>query len=244
MTNLPELLNILIFSLIIGSGTIMGMKQEATHTLMISQHIKHVAYAMPQFHATRTPSNLPSDIKDPVIQCTITNIETNKPFRTYIAAKYLFKPETKEPLIEIHHTNNNNHHFKITARCTQNPKLQGNDFLEQFRNVMTPFYETPEKFVCYAYNTHKEDPQELTIWNFDDFKKAKLFKLKRIIVRAEDEIIHNIDKEQNPDVMLMINPTLSHPGKTITQENIYGHGPNGCCNEEALIKSINAMITQ
>ncbi len=61
-------------------------------------------------------------------------------------------------------------------------------------------------------------------------------------MRADDEIIYEIDREKKPKVIDSINPSFSHPGKTITQENIWGHGPNGCSNEKTLIKSINAIV--
>jgi hypothetical protein len=203
MTYFTKLLSSTIFSLIIGNGTIMAMEKKATHTLMICDTGRVARYATQGFHHHRqVPKNFSSTIKDPIIQCIITDLKTQKTSPALIAAKYLFIYNAKKPLLKLEiKQGKNKDNLNIMARCIKNPKLEGNTFLTQIKNAMKPLYEISYTTIFIVYT---EQPDDLLFSpdSKQDFIKAGVA----------------IQKEEN--------------GKTV-----WAHGPNGCPNEQALIKA-------
>ena len=211
MATFPKFLSATIISLVISTGSLIAMEEEITHTLMVCDTAQIARYCTSGYHSLcNVPRNLPSTIKDPMIQCILTNIETNKQFIPIIAAKYFFKSKSTEHLLKLEFdlgkktnpVDPAENKLNITACCIKNPNLNGDNFLTQLTNAMIPLYNLSNSDVVQVYS-----PKDGISFSFE----------------TDQDFVH-------ADVLCR---------KVKDRNLIWVHGPNGCPNEEALIKSIN-----
>lgn len=162
-------LSLLTTLLIQISITTIAMEQELQLQPAKKKLIKHVncsimipygttqsvAYAIKTVHAAIFEhSNLQSTMKDPIVLMNVQNNSSSNSFYLPLPAK-LFINCTDGSLLQLHEADGSklfkSHPvFKkiplhITAICTKNPNLKGDNFAEQFNNAMNQFYNNPGK---------------------------------------------------------------------------------------------------
>jgi hypothetical protein len=89
-------------------------------------------------------TNVQSTIKDPMIGLFVQNNDLESDYWVMPFPAKLFVNCTDKSIVRIHSTDHLGL-IKLTAICTKNPKLKGNNFAEQFNNAMNHFYENPKQ---------------------------------------------------------------------------------------------------
>ena len=189
--------------------TYYGMLTNDKHAPVINNPIKYAT------HSVHTDLNLPSTINDPVATFKIVDDLSNVKFKKVMPLKHCFNLNDGSVLTTVKRNG--------SQLYPNNPSLKDKQFLVKIVCAKNPIL-TDNSFALQrntAQNQFYEDPSA-SIWvdkkdNIRELVKAGIVKLK-----STEYIMTQSNNE----------------GQEYKKLDIFGHGPNGCSNKEALIEAI------